>query len=247
MSRGGIIQKLADGRTDLVFDLVPVKMSATDTDPNGTPLIKWCAYYGDVSAIKFLLSHGASLEELGLNYDLNGAVFHGHWQLCQFLLESGADPNKALMNTGETPLHSTFCKSNRPAANFIVKLLLAYGARPKVRTKEREETGAFMRDAFTKGETPLHRAAAFGNEESVQLLLDAGADKQAKDMNGDTPLSWASWHQRPGKILQLLAYGSHRIHEAHVQNMQSDHGSGWGSGTSILQMGSLHVDTRDED
>ena len=246
MSLGGIIQKLADGRTDLVFDLVPAKISATATDPHGTPLIKWCAYYGDVSSIKYLLSHGASLEELGPNHDLNGAVFHGHWQLCQYLLESGADPNKVSSLTGETPLHNALCKSNRPAANLILKLLLAYGALPMVHTKEGEETGGFMRDAYTKGETPLHRAAAFGNEETIKLLLDAGADKQAKDMNGDTPLSWASWHQRPGSILQLLIYGSHRIHEAHVQHMKSDHGSGWGSGTSILQMGSLHIDSRDE-
>lgn len=246
MSLGGIIQKLADGRTDLVYDLVPEKIRATSEDPNGTSLIKWCAYYGDVSAIKYLLSQGASLEELGPNFDLNGAAFHGHWQLCQFLLESGANPNKASNQTGETPLHNAFCKSNRPAANLILKLLLAYGAKTKVRTKEREETGAFMRDAFTKGETPLHRAAAFGNEETVQLLLNAGADKQAKDMNGDTPLSWASWHQRPGKILQLLTYGSHRISDTHVQQMKSDHGSGWGSGTSILQMGRVHIESRDE-
>ena len=246
MRLGGIIQKLADGRTDLVFDLVPEKIAATSEDPNGTSLIKWCAYYGDVSAIKHLLSHGASLEGLGPNFDLNGAVFHGHWQLCQFLLELGADPNMALSRTGETPLHNALCKSNRPAANLIIKLLLACGALPKVHTKERAETGAFMRDAYTKGETPLHRAAAFGNEETVQLLLDAGADKQAKDINGDTPLSWASWHQRPGKILQMLAYGSHRIHEAHVQHMKSDHGSGWGSGASILQMGNIHIDTKDE-
>jgi len=43
-----------------------------------------------------------------------------------------------------------------------------------------------MRDCRTKGETPLHRAAAFGDEESIQLLLDAGAAVDAKDSNGDT-------------------------------------------------------------
>lgn len=246
MSIGGIIQKLADGRTDLVHDLVPSQLSATKVDPNGIPLIQWCAYYGDVSAIKHLLSHGARLDDLGSNYDLNGAAFHGHWQLCQFLLESGSDPNKTLSKTGESPLHSALCKSNRPVANMIIQLLLAYGAHPRVQTKERTETGGFMRDAFTKGETPLHRAAAFGNEGTIQLLIDAGADKQAKDMNGDTPLSWASWHERPGSILKLLTFGNHIIHDTHVQKMKSDHGSGWGSGTSILRMGTLHIDLKDE-
>jgi Ankyrin repeats (many copies) len=44
-----------------------------------------------------------------------------------------------------------------------------------------------MWDCRTKGEAPLHRAAAFGNEEDIQLLLDAGAHIDAKDANGGSP------------------------------------------------------------
>jgi uncharacterized protein len=69
-----------------------------------------------------------------------------------------------------------------------------------------------MRDCRTKGETPLHRAAAFGDEEAIQLLLDAGRAIDAKDMNGETPLSWASWYVRPAPILRKLCYGNFRIH-----------------------------------
>jgi ankyrin repeat protein len=72
-----------------------------------------------------------------------------------------------------------------------------------------------MRDCRTKGETPLHRAAAFGDEEAIQLLLDGGAQLDAKDMNGDTPLSWASWYARTTAILRKLLYGNHRIHPDH--------------------------------
>ena len=39
----------------------------------------------------------------------------------------------------------------------------------------------------TKGETPLHRAAAFGTEDAVQMLLDAGARKDARDAEGTRP------------------------------------------------------------
>jgi ankyrin repeat protein len=72
-----------------------------------------------------------------------------------------------------------------------------------------------MRDCRTRGETPLHRAAAFGSAETIQLLLDAGADLQAQDARGDTPLGWASWYLRPDPILRLLCFGSHRISPAH--------------------------------
>jgi uncharacterized protein len=64
-----------------------------------------------------------------------------------------------------------------------------------------------MRDVVTRGETPLHRAAAFGSTVSIRILLDAGAVIDAKDANGETPLGWASWHRRPIAILGLLCYG----------------------------------------
>lgn len=90
-------------------------------------------------------------------------------------------------------MHGSLCTTSRLAHNLVMKVLLANGANPNSVTKEPVEAGGFMRDCRAKGETPLHRAAAFGDEESIQLLLDAGAVIDAKDMNGDTPLGWASW------------------------------------------------------
>ncbi len=203
-----MLDRIINGRTDLVFEYVAAGNAANATDPNGVSLIQWCAYYGDVSAIKFLLANGESLASLGENFDLNGAAFHGHWRLCQFLIEHGADVNFPLPDTGETPLHAALCTTNRTAQDLVLKVLLASGADPNCGTKPSVETGGFMRDCRTKGETPLHRAAAFGTEETIQILLDAGAKKDAKDMNGDSPLTWASWYLRPDSILRKLCYGN---------------------------------------
>jgi len=233
-----MLQRIVDGRTDLVFDYLAEGHAANSVDSNGMSLIKWCAYYGDVSAIRFLLASGESLESLGENLGLNGAAFHGHWRLCQFLIERGADVNKPLADTGETPLHAAVCKANRPAYNLVLKVLLAHGANSKCVTKVGAETGAFMRDAKTKAETPLHRAAAFGTEETIQLLLGAGARVDAKDMSGDTPLGWASWHLRPDSILRMLCYGGFAIHPD--RNSTFDHGAGWGAMEASL-LGTPHV------
>jgi ankyrin repeat protein len=217
-----MLEKILDGRTDVVFDYVAAGHPANTTDPDGVSLIRWCAYYGDVSAIRFLLAQGESLDSLGGNFDLNGACFHGHWQLCQFLVERGADVNLPLEDSGETPLHAAICTS-RPVFNYVVKVLLANGANPNAVTKPGAETGGFMRDCRTKGETPLHRAAAFANEEMIQMLLDAGASREARDMNGDSPLGWASWYLRPASILRRLCFGSFRVRpeyagmEAHLR------------------------------
>ena len=206
-----IIEHIRDGRTDLVFDYLAAGHAATSADKDGTRLIKWCAYYGDVSAIRFLLVNGESIQSLGDNLDLNGAAFHGHWRLCQFLIEQGADVNKLLPDNGESPLHAALCTADRLAHDLVLKVLLANGADPNCVTKPSAETGGFMRDCRTKGEAPLHRAAAFGTEVTIQMLLDAGANIEAKDMNGDTPLSWASWYLRPDSILRMLCYGDFNV------------------------------------
>ena len=99
-----------------------------------------------------------------------------------------------------------------------MRVLLAHGADPNRAAKDGAETGGFMRDVRTCGETPLHRAAAFGDEEAISMLLDAGAKIDAKDAHGDSPLSWASWHLRPDSILRLLLYGNFRI-RAHRTSM----------------------------
>jgi ankyrin repeat protein len=161
--------------------------------------------------MQFLLRCGEVIKALGENLELNGAAFHGHWKLCQFLLEHGAEVNYAATDTGETALHSAICKTDWMVYDRVVEVLLAHSADPNAATKPGVETGAFMRDCRTKGETPLHRAAAFGGETTIQMLLDAGAFVDARDMHGDTPLSWASWYGRPNSILQLLCYGRYRV------------------------------------
>src|ERR1700761_6978633 len=98
--------------------------------------------------------------------------------------ESVADANAADSQNGETPLHSALCTADRVQHDMVLRVLLSRGANP---------------------ETPLHRAAAFGNEATIELLLKYGAKVDARDAYGDSPLSWASW------ILRLLCFGNFKI------------------------------------
>jgi ankyrin repeat protein len=207
-----LLDRVADGRTDLVWLCLERGHAATARTRDGVSLLQWCAYYGDVSAMRFLLGHGESLASLGQDLGLREAAFHGHWRLCEFLIENGAGVDAAADDTGETPLHAALCTPHRSAHDLVVEVLLARGADPNAATKPSVPTGAFMRDCRTRGETPLHRAAAFGTEETIDLLLRAGAARDVEDANGDTPLSWASWHVRPDPILRRLCYGEHTVH-----------------------------------
>jgi cytohesin len=122
-------------------------------------------------------------------------------------LEKGEDANFAFTDTGENALHYTICKMSEINERVeIVKMLLASGADVNKKTLPGKPTLCFMRDANLKGETPLHRAAAYGNAIIIRMLLDAGADPSMKDANGDTPISWGSWYLRDADVLRLLLY-----------------------------------------
>jgi len=57
-----------------------------------------------------------------------------------------------------------------------------------------------------RGTTPLMYAAAFGNSQDMKLLLDAGADVNAKSMSGATALIWAAGE--PVKSRMLIERGA---------------------------------------
>ena len=211
MDAKNLLAEFEDGRTDLLPDLFEAGVSPSYRNGHGISLMQTCAYYGDVSAIRNLLALGASLKELGHNLGLEAACFHGHWRLCQLLLEHGANVNDQSSETKETPLHAALSTDDRTSHDVVLQVLLAAGANPNLHAADGVETGGFMRDARTKGETPLHRAAAFGQEKTVKMLLDAGAQREARDARNDTPLSWASWYLRPAAILSQLCYGDYRV------------------------------------
>ena len=230
MDKSEILDRISRGRTDLVFELLKLSdwRNALETAPY-TP-IQWFVYYNDTTALKAVLNAGGDLSSIDLNRELGHASFFGHWKVVDFLIKHGADVNHALPDTGETPLHSALCKAGRPYFLYVIKLLIENGADVNAKTIPGKETGGFMRDVRTKGETPLHRAAAYGDEAMIQYLLEHGADKEARDTQGDSPISWASAHLRPGSILKLLAFSPHNMSEAGAASITSDHGCGWGNG-----------------
>lgn len=122
------------------------------------------------------------------------------WRTLHALLKSGADPARrdAL---GSTPLHTAAEAGNE----FVIKGLLRF--RPEL-AREQVRAG----DRF--GRTPLHLLAASGRYPVlypiVDLFLDAGADINAKDSEGRTPLHKAVSCDEPSLefIRTLLLHGA---------------------------------------
>ncbi len=218
------------GRTDYIIQLLRLKNAGELLDSGAVKPLQWLVYYNDTTGLRAVLEAGHTLKSVNLDEELGHAAFFGHWKVCDFLINQGANVNARVGNTHETPLHSALSKAGRPYYLYVVRLLVEKGADVNARTIVGQETDAFMRDVRTKGETPLHRAAAYADEATIEFLLQYGADKEARDAFGSSPLTWASEHLRPGKILALLAFGTHRISEAYKARNISDHGAGWGNG-----------------
>lgn len=229
MDADKILAYLSRGRTDYIVELMKIPNWVDLLQAGRVKPLQWLVYYNDTTALKAVVANGGNLDSIDLNAELGNAAFFGHWKVCDFLIKHGANVNTHVDKTQETPLHNALAKAGRPLYFYVVRLLVEKGANVNARTIPHLETGAFMRDVRTKGESPLHRAAAYSDERTIQFLIDHGADKTAKDVHGNSPLSWASEHLRPGNILALLAYGQHTVSDGHKIKNISDHGQGWGN------------------
>lgn len=232
-----ILNLISRGRTDYILELLKEPDWKEILNRGQVKPLQWLIYYNDTTALKFILKEGGSLESINLNEELGNAAFFGHWKVCDFLLNNGADVNAPVDKTNETALHIALSKAGRPYYFYVVKLLVDKGANVNAKTIPGMETGAFMRDVRTKGETPLHRAAAYADEKTISFLIENGADKTIKDAHGNSPLSWASEHLRPGAILSLLAFDDFYISDKHKALNTSDHGHEWGNGMDWNLMG----------
>jgi uncharacterized protein len=195
-----------NGDLIIVKELVSKGANIDYTDRWGNFAMFSAAWEGNIKAMDFFYDLGAKLTFENANLLCN-AAYKGKADSVKWLLDKGENANFSFADTGENALHYTISKTSEMGdREEIVRVLIAAGTDVNKKTTAGKPTLCFMRDAYLKGETPLHRAAAYGNVAIIKMLLDAGAEISMKDANGDTPISWGSWHLRDNDVLRLLVY-----------------------------------------
>lgn len=107
----------------------------------------------------------------------------------------------------ETPLHHALAGE---ADIEVVRLLVDAGADVNAKTKPGVCNYNFYGSTPTRGETPLHRAAAFASIEIVELLLQAGADRAVRDVYSPaTPDGKQDCRGRSGSTCASCSPGRH--------------------------------------
>ena len=163
---------------------------------------------GSAEIVRLLLEKGANAKALDAfkTTTLRGAAVGNDTETMRLLIEAGVDVNAADF-PGLTPLAMAAGWNGNLRA---VELLLAHGA--KVNAVSAPVMGLPSKNGPSEfGKlTALLMAAPFGPPELIGKLIDAGADVNAKDVRGMTPLMLAVATDRQDKavIRMLLEHGA---------------------------------------
>jgi ankyrin repeat protein/uncharacterized glyoxalase superfamily protein PhnB len=217
----------------LLDDRSMARVSNPDAPHQGWTGLHAAAKAGHLQAVSLLLEHGAdpNAREAGDNtYPLHWAAAHGHLEVVRALLGSGGDVH------GVGDVHeldvigwATFYRApgDDPAQmdaarRELVGFLLERGARHHIFSamsvgelgliQELVEQNPDALDRrlsrFEHGLMPLHFAISRKRYDIVELLIELGADLEAKDMSGQTALAVAMLHGDREAMNRLHAAGA---------------------------------------
>lgn len=165
---------------------------------------------GDLTAVRAMLAQDPSLvnvRDTGDNASgLHWSAAHGHMDVARALLDAGADPQGAgdLHEMDVIGWVTALAPPHSPPRDEIIALLLERGATHHIFSAIALGDLALVRQVaqtpkalerrmsrFENGMTPLHFALARERPDIAALLIELGANVEATDDSGQTPLAVA--------------------------------------------------------
>jgi truncated hemoglobin YjbI/ankyrin repeat protein len=168
--------------------------------PGGVRALRGAAAQGSLAMVELLLAHGADAARIGV----------GRWVLHPELAPLLASHGAAIDSSGSWIGASCTGNQGRKDDPEYVRALLRCGARATDRRTGDPESATGVR---ALNATALHYAAKAGFLKTIEVLLDHGADPDARDSHDHTPLDWleqAAPSVSRAAVRNLLAPGQRR-------------------------------------
>ncbi|XP_047239493.1 ankyrin repeat and SOCS box protein 4 isoform X3 [Girardinichthys multiradiatus] len=236
LQNGAALNQMPNGKTplhvacevsnsDCVALLLAYGAKVNSLSLSGHTPLHYCITRESVECAKQLILKGATVNTAGHNYEedtpLHTAARFGVPELVPLFLAHGASVN-ALNALRETPLMTaafwSFDSKEQVYSqdhHFVCRLLLDHKADPNLKEEDNK--------------TALHKAAWNCDHVLMQMLLEAGADARAMDINGCAPIQYVLkvTGVRPMAILEvcyqlLLNFNAARIYPSQFHKRHKD-------------------------
>ncbi len=186
-------------------------------NPRGTlaqgysPLMS-AASSGRPDVVALLLARGASVKDVDAG-NQTALHFASNAAIAELLLTSGADVN-ATTRDGATPMHTALLHGQKDHVELLAKRgakldafsMAALGRADELRTYLKDNP--IPRPPNQSLRSALHLAARFGQNETLAVLLDKGADIESRTRDGLTPLHVAAECGQKATVAFLLKKGA---------------------------------------
>ena len=174
--------------------------------PTGFTALTFAARGGHLDALRVLIEAGADVNDTLSDGQsaLVVAVANANWELADYLLDRGADPN--LAGAGWNALHQLLrtrrmntgfgfpgpIPSGRVDSIDVLKKMIARGGDVDARMTANGMKDGQRNRLNRLGATPFFLAAKVTDTEAMRVLVDAGADAVTPNADGTTPLMVAA-------------------------------------------------------
>ncbi|NXH73168.1 ZDH13 Palmitoyltransferase, partial [Hydrobates tethys] len=205
-----IVKATQYGIVERCKELVEAGYDVRQPDKENVTLLHWAAINNRQELVKYYISKGAIVDQLG--GDLNSTPLHwairqGHLPMVMLLLKCGADPS-LIDGEGFSSIHLAVLFQHMPIVAYLISKSQSIdttdfnGQTPLMLSAQKtigpEPTRFLLKfnpslnavDNVQKN-TALHWAITSGNTSAVDLLLEAGASLDIKNVKGETPLDLA--------------------------------------------------------
>lgn len=164
-----------------------------NTSYNDDFVLTWATFNNYTDIVRLLIEKGANIE----CYNPVGCTpliiaSYGNYEICEFLIQNGADVNARRSKTSNKDWTSLMYASYYSKLD-IMNLLLENGALIDIRTPS-------LHSAYLI-------AAQYGTPDAVELLINNGAELNCTDSDGDSALICAAKYEQTDNIKLLIEYG----------------------------------------